>query len=134
MGQHADRNAQFERIAALKQECLDAGLPVISIDTKKKELLGNFIREGVINADQPVLPNAHDFGSQNDGKLTSHGIYDVGQKRGQFHLNTSHDTCELSCESIELRWRDVGQRDYPGTRKLLVLCDGGGSTRDGVSV
>jgi len=127
MGQHADRNAQFEKIATLKQQYLGAGLPVISMDTKKKELLGNFYREGVTDAEQPTLVNDHDFGSQSDGKLIPHGIYDVARNRGHFHLNTSHDTSELACESIELWWREEGQRDYPGATKMLVLCDGGGS-------
>ena len=127
MGEHVDRNAQFEKIAALRQEHVDAGLPVLSIDTKKKELLGHFYRDGVTDAEQPTLVNDHDFSSQSDGKLIPHGIYDVANNRGHFHLNTSHDTSELACDSIELWWREEGQQEYPKAERLLVLCDGGGS-------
>ena len=69
MGQHADRNAQFERIAELKEQYLNAGHPVISIDTKKKEMLGNFHRDGVTDAVEPTLVNDHDFASASDGKV-----------------------------------------------------------------
>lgn len=127
MGEHADRNAQFEKIAALRQEHVDAGLPVLRIDTKKKELLGRFYREGVTDAEQPTLVNDHDFSSQSDGQLIPHGIYDVANNRGHFHLNTSHDTSELACDSIELWWRAEGHVQYPKAERLLVLCDGGGS-------
>lgn len=127
MGQHADRNAQFERIAELKQEYLDAGKPVISIDTKKKELLGNFHRDGVTDGVEPTIVNDHDFPSYADGKVIPHGIYDVAKNEASLHLNGSHDTTELACESIELWWRKQGQGDYPRAEELLVLCDGGGS-------
>ena len=127
MGQHADRNAQFEKIAQLKQEFLDAGQPVISIDTKKKELLGNFFRAGVTDAAQPTIVNDHDFASQGQGTLIPHGIYDVAKNRAALHLNTSHDTTELACDSIALWWHEQGRHDYPTATKLLVLCDGGGS-------
>jgi len=71
MGQHADRNAQFEKIAELKQEYLDAGKPVISIDSTKKEMLGNFHREGITDAVDPTIVNDHDFASSSDGKKSS---------------------------------------------------------------
>ena len=127
MGQHADRNAQFENIARLKQEYLAAGLPVISIDTKKKELLGNFYREGVIETQETKVVNDHDFASQGKGTLIPHGIYDVAKNKGYLHLNTSHDTSELACDSIAAWWQGHGQGDYPQATELLVLCDGGGS-------
>ena len=127
MGQHADRNAQFERIAQLKQQFLDAGQPVISIDTKKKELLGNFYREGVADGVEPTVVNDHDFPSYADGKVIPHGIYDLAKNEASLHLNSSHDTTEFACESIELWWHEQGRSDYPQAEELLVLCDGGGS-------
>jgi hypothetical protein len=127
MGQHADRNAQFENIAQLKQEYLDAGRPVISIDTKKKELLGNFHRDGVTDAVEPTIVNDHDFPSYSNGKVIPHGIYDVAQNTAALHLNTSRDTTEFACASIELWWNEQGRLDYPQADELLVLCDGGGS-------
>lgn len=127
LGQHADRNAQFENIARLKQAYLAAGKPVISIDTKKKELLGNFYREGVTDAQEPTTVNDHDYPGFSQGKLIPHGIYDLARNEAALHLNTSHDTSELACESLRLWWREQGQATYPGADELLVLCDGGGS-------
>ena len=127
MGSHLDRNAQFENIARLKKEYLDAGLPVISIDTKKKELLGNFERDGVIETREPIAVNDHDFSSKGQGTLIPHGLYDVGKNLGYLHLNTSRDTTELACDSLAKWWQEQGQREYPQAKKLLVLCDGGGS-------
>jgi hypothetical protein len=127
MGQHRDRNAQFEKIARLKKRYLKAGLPVISIDTKKKELLGDFYRDGVIDTRGTIEVNDHDFGSAGSGVVIPHGVYDVGRNRGHLHLNTSHDTSELACDSIAAWWEDRGRADYPRATQLLILCDGGGS-------
>jgi Rhodopirellula transposase DDE domain len=127
MGQHVDRNAQFENIARLRQEYLDCGKPVISIDTKKKEMLGNFHRDGVTDAVEPTIVNDHDFASNSDGKVIPHGIYDLRKNEASLHLNGSHDTTELACESIELWWHEQGQSDYPSAEEILILCDGGGS-------
>jgi Rhodopirellula transposase DDE domain len=124
---HPDRNAQFENIARLKREYLAAGLPVVSIDTKKKELIGDFYREGQIEAQGTIEVNDHDFGSMGSGTVIPHGVYDVGLNRGLVHLNTSHDTSELACDSLAAWWEDHGRPAYPGATKLLVLCDGGGS-------
>lgn len=127
MGQHADRNTQFENIARLRDEYLAAGNPVLSIDTKKKELLGNFYREGVTDGITPIIVNDHDFPSQSNGKVIPHGILDVGKNKATLHLNTSSDTSELACDSLELWWQEEGQQTYPEAKNILVLCDGGGS-------
>lgn len=124
---HPDRDAQFENIARIKREYLAAGLPVVSIDTKKKELIGDFYREGVIEAQGTIEVNDHDFGSMGSGTVIPHGIYDVGLNRGFVHLNTSHDTSELACDSLAAWWEGHRRAAYPGASKLLVLCDGGGS-------
>ena len=127
MGHHRDRDAQFEKIARLKRKYADAGLPVISIDTKKKELLGDFYRDGRVETQGTIEVNDHDFGSAGSGVVIPHGVYDVDRNRGYLHLNTSHDTSELACDSIAAWWGRHGRTDYPRARKLLVLCDGGGS-------
>jgi hypothetical protein len=124
---HPDRNAQFENIARLRKKYLKAGLPVISIDTKKKELMGDFYRDGVIETGATVEVNDHDFASMGSGTVIPHGIYDVGRNEGFVHLNTSHDTSELACDSIAAWWEDHGRASYARAKKLLVLCDGGGS-------
>jgi DDE family transposase len=121
------RNAQFENIARLKDEYLKAGLPVISMDTKKKELLGDFYRAGIIDTQETIETNDHDFGSAGSGTVIPHGLYDVGKNQGFVHLNTSHDTSELACDSLAAWWDQQGRADYPRADKLLVLCDGGGS-------
>ena len=124
---HPDRNAQFENIARLKKRYLKAGLPVISIDTKKKELMGNFYRDGMIDTQATIETNDHDFASAGAGTVIPHGIYDVGRNHGFVHLNTSHDTSELACDSLAAWWEDHGRAAYPRAKTLLVLCDGGGS-------
>ncbi len=124
---HPARNAQFENIARLKKEYLEAGWPVISIDTKKKELLGDFYRDGRIDTQETIETNDHDFGSAGTGTVIPHGIYDVGRNEGYIHLNTSHDTSELACDSIAAWWEGHGQPAYPRATKLLIVCDGGGS-------
>ena len=127
MGHHPDRNAQFENIARLRREYLDAGDPVISIDTKKKELLGNFHRSGTTFTEQTVETNDHDFDRAGQGKLIPHGIYDLANGHAHINLNTSHDTGELCCDSIALWWEKHGRQAYPHAVRLLILCDGGGS-------
>ena len=122
-----NRNAQFENIARLKKEYLKLGLPVISMDTKKKELLGNFYRDGKIDTQKTIETNDHDFGSAGAGVVIPHSLYDVGRNQGFVHLNTSHDTSELACDSVAAWWDQHGRSDYPEAKKMLVLCDGGGS-------
>jgi hypothetical protein len=106
---------------------LKAGLPVLSMDTKKKELLGNFYRDGKIDTQETIETNDHDFGSAGSGTVIPHGLYDVGRNKAFVHLNTSHDTSELACDSLAAWWDQEGRFDYPRAKKLLVLCDGGGS-------
>ena len=127
MGHHPDRNAQFENIARLRQEYEAAGDPVISIDTKKKEQLGNFHRPGQTYTEQTVETFDHDFPSAGDGKLIPHTVYDTTHNHAAIHLNTSHDTSELCCDSIALWWEEQGRAAWPEADRLLILCDGGGS-------
>ena len=127
MGAHPDRNAQFENIARLKAAYLARGEPVLSIDTKKKELIGNFARDGQTHTQAQVQTLDHDFPSAGQGKLIPHGLYDLARNEGHMHLNTSTETSELCCDSIAHWWRHHGSRHYPDAKRLLVLCDGGGS-------
>lgn len=127
MGHHPDRNAQFENIARLRREYQQAGDPLISIDTKKKELLGNFHRDGSTYTQQTVETFDHDFGSAGQGKLIPHGVYDLARNHAAIHLNTTHDTSELCCDSVALWWQEHGRAAYPHAKRLLILCDGGGS-------
>ena len=127
LGAHPDRDAQFQNIAKIKAGYLAAGDPVIRIDTKKKELIGNFAREGHTHTQAPVDVLDHDFSSAGEGTLIPHGIDDLARNEGHVHLNTSHDTSEFCCDSIALWWERHGRRHYPNASRLLLLCDGGGS-------
>ena len=125
--QHPDRNPQFENIIALKKEYLSAGQPVISMDTKKKELLGNFYRAGKLYTREQVAVWDHDFPSYSEGKVVPHGLFDIGLNKAHVNLGTSHDTTEFACDSVALWWSLHGRRDHPHANRLLILCDGGGS-------
>ena len=127
MGHHPDRNAQFENIVRLRRAYEASGDAVISIDTKKKELLGNFHRAGTTFTAETVETFDHDFGSASQGKLIPHGIYDMVHHQAHLHLNTSHDTSELCCDSVALWWEQAGRTAHPRAKRLLVLGDGGGS-------
>jgi hypothetical protein len=124
---HPDRDAQFQKIADLRDEFLCQGFPVLSIDTKKKELLGNFHREGHYYDTSARKVNDHDFESFAEGKLVPHGIYDLSKNKGYITLGTSKDTSAFVCDNIATIWEQEMHRQYPGEDWLLLLCDGGGS-------
>jgi hypothetical protein len=124
---HPDRNAQFEKITGLKQEYLAAGQPVVSMDTKKKELLGSFYRDGKLYTQEAIEVFDHDFPSAASGVVFPHGLYDVNLNRGHINLGTSHETSQFACDSLEHWWRQEGRQHYPQATRLLLLCDGGGS-------
>ncbi len=121
------RNAQFENIARLKAEYQAAGNPVISMDTKKKEYLGNFYRDGHAYTQQPLLAFDHDFNSFAEGVIIPHGLYDMLHNKGYINLGMSKDTSEFACDSLRNWWYNQGQVDYPQATSILLLCDGGGS-------
>jgi cell fate (sporulation/competence/biofilm development) regulator YlbF (YheA/YmcA/DUF963 family) len=127
MGQHADRDQQFENIARLKQQYLESDDPILSIDTKKKELLGTFYRDGHLYTQEVLATFDHDFPSAASGVVIPHGLYDVKRNDGHVNLGTSHDTGEFACDSIERWWTLRGRALYPRATSILLLCDGGGS-------
>lgn len=127
MGEHPDRNAQFLRIAEFKKEYFASLNPLMSIDTKKKELLGNYYRDGKLYTKEMLGTFDHDFPSFADGVVIPHGLYDLKLNRGYLHLGTSHDTSEFACDAVEDWWWRFGRELYPQATSLLLLCDGGGS-------
>lgn len=127
MGEVPFRNEQFENIARLKHRYLRSPNPIISMDTKKKELLGEFFRAGDAWSTGANAVFDHDFPSYADAKLVPHGLYDVKRNVGHITLGTSHDTSKFACESFLLWWRRHGARAYPDAESILLLCDGGGS-------
>ena len=127
MGEHKDRNAQFENIARIKAQYLGSINPIVSIDTKKKELLGTFYRDGKVYCRQPLLAYDHDFPSYAEGKVIPYGIYDLKRNFGYLSVGTSHDTSEFACDSIAWWWTEHGRKLYRGADSICLLCDGGGS-------
>jgi hypothetical protein len=121
------RNEQFEKIAAYRTSFANKGLPVISIDTKKKELLGNFSRTGTAYSTSERHANDHDFQSAAEGQIVPHGIYDVNENVGYVTLGLSKDTSEFVCDNLSKCWTETLQYKYPDAETMLLLCDGGGS-------
>jgi Rhodopirellula transposase DDE domain len=109
LGHHPDRNAPFENMARLRREYEATGDAVRSIDTNKKALLGHCHRAGTTFTAETVETFDHDFGSAGQGKLSPHGIYDMLHQHAHIHLNTSHDTSALCCDSVALWWEHAGR-------------------------
>ncbi len=126
-GDSPHRGAQFRHLAQLIQEFLDAGNPVLRIDTKKKEFLGTLYRDGKVYCQQAIKAFDHDFPNLASGVIIPHGIYDLARNQGWMHVGLSRDTTEFACDSLRLFWHADGQRLYPKASAILLLCDGGGS-------
>jgi hypothetical protein len=126
---HADRNAQFEFINGSARDFMDRGLPVISVDTKKKELVGPYKNGGREwqKKGKPEEVNMHDFPDKQLGKVSPYGVYDIRRNEGWMSVGVTHDTAEFAVESIRRWWLRMGRRAYPGAKKLLITTDGGGS-------
>lgn len=122
-----DREEQFAKIAVLQEVFLENGYPVFSIDTKNKELIGNFYRAGTYFGTESQKVNDHDFPSFSDGKVIPHGIYDVGDNKGYLSLGTTKDTAEFVCHNFEYFWQKHLQWKYDDREWVLFLCDSGGS-------
>jgi len=127
LGSPEYRNAQFEKISGLKTEFFKQQFPVLSIDTKNKEPLGNFDRKERYFGKDKRKVNDHDFKTLANGIVIPHGIYDVAQNRGYITLGTSKDTSEFVCDNIEWYWINHLQWQYQNADCILILCDGGGS-------
>jgi hypothetical protein len=127
--EHADRDAQFRHINAQVKRALAEGLPVISVDTKKKELIGNYANSGRQwrHAQEPLAVNGHDFASPDVPRAYPYGIYDIGRNTGFVNVGTDHDTGVFSVASIRGWWRAEGRVLYPKATRLLITADGGGS-------
>ena len=126
---HPDRDAQFRHINATVKKSLRQGLPVISVDTKKKELVGNYANAGRQwrAAKQPVAVQGHDFPNPEVPRAYPYGIYDIGRNAGFVNVGTDHDTGAFAVASIRGWWRAEGRRIYPDAKTILITADGGGS-------
>jgi hypothetical protein len=126
---HPDRNAQFEYIDGKIRQCLASGQPVISVDTKKKELVGDFKNGGreLRPKGSPEKVRVHDFEIPELGKVAPYGIYDQGQNLGWVNVGLDHDTASFAVESIRRWWYSMGRQIYPQAKRLLITADSGGS-------
>lgn len=126
---HPDRDEQFKHINEESKKFLKEGLPVISVDTKKKELVGNFKNAGREwnKAKQPERVNVHDFPDPELGKAIPYGVYDVGLDKGWVNVGKDNDTAAFAVESIRRWWYSMGVRLYPKSKQLLICADAGGS-------
>ena len=127
--EHPDRDAQFRHISTQVKKYLREGLPVISVDTKKKEILGNYANSGQqwLPAKQPLHVHDHDFPGPEVPRAYPYGIYDIGRNAGFVNIGTDHDTGAFAVASIRGWWRAEGRKIYPHAQRILITADSGGS-------
>jgi hypothetical protein len=128
-GDHPDRDAQFRYINRQVKRALATGTPVVSVDTKKKELIGNYANAGRRwrHAKEPLKVNGHDFPDPTVPRAYPYGVYDIGRNTGFVTVGTDHDTGAFAVASIRGWWRHEGRRLYPEARALVITADAGGS-------
>jgi hypothetical protein len=126
---HPDRNAQFEYISQQVRAFQRQGQPVVSVDTKKKELVGEFKNSGEEwqPAGQPEQVKVHDFPDKQMGKAIPYGVYDLASNEGWVSVGIDHDTARFATASVRRWWQEMGARRFPEARKLMITADGGGS-------
>ena len=121
------RDAQFTYIAAMREAFTQAGLPVVSVDSKHRELVGEFRNPGATWDKEPALVNDHDFPSDAKGVALPYGVYDVAANHACVSVGTTHDTPDFAVDNLARWWACHGRRRYPEATELLVLADSGGS-------
>ena len=126
---HPDRNAQFEHINATVKRFQQRAQPVISVDTKKKELVGEFKNGGREwqPKGEPLTVNTHDFMDPELGKAIPYGVYDLSRNEGWVSVGIDHDTAQFAAQAIHRWWKKMGAKRYPQAKELLITADGGGS-------
>jgi hypothetical protein len=125
--QNKDRDKQFKKIKKARKEYEKSDNPIISIDTKKVEKIGNLYREGKIECVEPIKVYDHDFPSLALGKIIPYTIFDIKNNEAFVYIGTSFDTSELACDAIKTWWKTLGKNRYPYATAVLCLADGGGS-------
>ncbi len=128
-GSSAERDSQFRYINKLITKCVEKNIPVISVDTKKKELIGNFKNAGKnwLKKGQAEIVNVYDFESLAKGKAIPYGVYELLRNNGFVNIGISKDTSEFAAESIKQWWKNIGAVNYPASRELFICADSGGS-------
>ena len=122
-----DRDRQFKYIGRLRNKFAKKGVPIVSIDAKKKELIGDFKNSGRVFCRKPENVNVYDFPSDANGKGIPYGIYDTIANKGYVTVGTNYDTPSFSVDSIETWWKNAGRHEYADASEILILADSGGS-------
>jgi len=123
----ANRDEQFQKMTELKADFFNRGLPVLSIDTKKKEFIGQFYRAGKSYSQAAVEVFDHSWTSLAEGRVVPHGIYDLKLNKGYLSLGKSRDTAEFLSDNLKYHWQNNIRKEYPQAEEILLLMDGGGS-------
>jgi len=126
---HPDRDAQFKYINKKAKDFQKVNCPVISVDAKKKEIIGNFKNNGkeYCKKKKPIKVNTHDFPDKEKGKVAPYGVYDIGKNKGWVSVGITKDTAEFAINTIRSWWRQMGKEDYKKAKKILITADCGGS-------
>jgi len=133
---HPDRNEQFEYINKQCDDFLSKNCPVISVDTKKKENIGNYKNNGKEYSEKgkPLDVNGHDFPNKELGKVAPYGVYDIGKNKGWVNVGISSDTAQFAVNSIRVWWHNMGKQYYPDTKEIMITADCGGSNGNRVKL
>ncbi len=126
-GESKNRCEQFDIISSKKKTFMKSANPIISIDTKKKELLGNLHRDGSVYTTQAIESYDHDYSHLSKGKIVPHGIYDLKNNKAYITIGLNNETAEFICYAIKNWWKTNGVKSYPNAKKILILCDAGGA-------
>ena len=126
-GQHKNRDQQFKKISKLRAKYENSDNPIISIDAKKKESIGNLYRDGHLETTETIEVFDHDFPNLADEKVALYSVYDLKNNESFVNISTSCDTSDFVCDSIKMWWNTIGKRKFPGATSILILADGGGS-------
>lgn len=127
IGKTKNRNEQFKKIARLKNKYIKSENPIVSVDTKKKEFIGDLYRAGETYSREEQKSFDHDFPELAKGIAVPHGIYDLKNNSAYINIGTNHETAEFSCDSIKKWWNSQGRYDYSNANSILILADSGGS-------
>jgi hypothetical protein len=126
-GEHVDRDKQFKKINKLRKQYENSSNPIVSVDAKKKELIGNLHRDGYLESTETVEVYDHDYRSLADEKVTPYAVYDLKNNECFVNLGRSDDTSDFACDSIKIWWNTIGKKRFPNATSILILADGGGS-------
>ena len=126
-GVFKDRDAQFKHIEKLKAKFMFSENPIISIDTKKKEQIGNLHRNGEVYCTQAIESYDHDYAHLSENTIVPHGIYDMKNNEAFINIGIKNETASFVCDSIKKWWNKIGKEKYPKATKILIFCDAGGA-------